>query len=182
MGSEMCIRDRILRKHGFKALNISGGYRTTRMLNYKPQKPASKEGGGSTSVPSNKTAAPDTPATKTGEKKTVECDKEIDACGLSCPGPLLLVKTCMDDLKDGQIMKVIASDPGFYEDIQAWCKRTYNELLDLSKAAGNITALIRKTAQNEMTAQNITGLPVKDNKTIIVFSGELDKALSLIHI
>ncbi len=161
--------ERILSQHGFKAMNITGGYKSTEMLNYKPQKPAPSEGGGSTNLPANKTVAPDTP---------VACDKDLDACGLSCPGPLLQVKACMDELNDGQILKVTASDPGFYEDIQAWCKRTYNELLDISKAAGNITALIRKTSQNEMTSQNMSGSPVKDNKTIIVFSGELDKAFA----
>lgn len=162
------IAERMLSQHGFKALNLTGGYKTTKMLNYKPQKPASDEDGG------NK----NTPAIKTGEKKTPDCDKELDCCGLSCPGPLLQVKACMDDLKDGQIMKVTASDPGFYEDIQAWCKRTYSELLDLSKTAGNITALIRKNSKSEIANQNMSDLPVKDNKTIIVFSGELDKAFA----
>jgi NADPH-dependent 2,4-dienoyl-CoA reductase/sulfur reductase-like enzyme/peroxiredoxin family protein/rhodanese-related sulfurtransferase/TusA-related sulfurtransferase len=170
--------ERILHQHGFKAMNITGGYKTASMLNYKPQKPDSDEGGGSTNIPANKTGVPDTPVIKTGEKKTPDCDQELDCCGLSCPGPLLQVKACMDDLKDGQIMKVIASDPGFYEDIQAWCKRTYNELLDLSKAAGNITAYVRKTAKSEIANQNMPATPVKDNKTIIVFSGELDKALA----
>jgi TusA-related sulfurtransferase len=50
----------------------------------------------------------------------------------------------MDDLKEGQILKVIASDPGFYEDIKAWCQRTNNELVDLNKDKSNITALIKK--------------------------------------
>jgi NADPH-dependent 2,4-dienoyl-CoA reductase/sulfur reductase-like enzyme/peroxiredoxin family protein/TusA-related sulfurtransferase/rhodanese-related sulfurtransferase len=171
------IASRILNQHGFKALNISGGYKTTRMLNYKPQKPTSGEGGNK-NLPAAKIAAPDAPAVKTDAEKTVACDKVLDACGLSCPGPLLEVKACMDALKDGQVLKVTASDPGFYEDIQAWCKRTYSELLDISKIAGNITALIRKNSKIETTDQNISSLPVKDNKTIIVFSGELDKALA----
>lgn len=157
------IADRILSQHGFKALNVTGGYKTTKMLNYKPQKPASDEGGGNTDIPAN---------------KTVDCDKILDACGLSCPGPLLQVKACMDDLRDGQILKVTASDPGFYEDIRAWCKRTNSELMDISKIAGNITAYIRKEAKSDLSNQNMPNLPVKDNKTIIVFSGELDKAFA----
>ena len=59
--------------------------------------------------------------------------KVLDACGLCCPGPLMQVKAYMDDLTDGQILKVSASDPGFYEDIKAWCKRTNNELSNLVK-------------------------------------------------
>jgi NADPH-dependent 2,4-dienoyl-CoA reductase/sulfur reductase-like enzyme/peroxiredoxin family protein/rhodanese-related sulfurtransferase/TusA-related sulfurtransferase len=172
------IADRILSQHGFKALNVTGGYKTTKMLNYKPQKPASDEGGGNTDIPANKTIDPDTQAIKTDKNKTVDCDKILDACGLSCPGPLLQVKACMDDLRDGQILKVTASDPGFYEDIRAWCKRTNSELMDISKIAGNITAYIRKESKSELPNQNMPNLPVKDNKTIIVFSGKLDKAFA----
>jgi TusA-related sulfurtransferase len=68
----------------------------------------------------------------------------LDACGLCCPGPLMQVKASMDELQDGQILKVAASDPGFYEDIKAWCKRTNNELIDLIKSGGSITAFIKK--------------------------------------
>ncbi|MDD2553251.1 MAG: DsrE/DsrF/DrsH-like family protein, partial [Desulfotomaculaceae bacterium] len=171
--------ERILRQRGFTALNLTGGYKTARMLNYNPTAHSADDDGGGANPPAHKTVAPDPQAEKkTGENEPGPCDQELDACGLSCPGPLLQVKASMDGLKDGQVLKVTASDPGFYEDIKAWCKRTNNELVELAKASGNVIAFIRKNPQSELTGQNTANLPVKDNKTIIVFSGELDKAFA----
>lgn len=127
---------------------------------------------------------PDTQAIKTEDIKmnnngTLNYDKTLDACGLCCPGPLMQVKAYMDDLKEGQVLKVNASDPGFYEDIKAWCKRTNNELVNLSKKGANIEAFIRKnTKMNDITNQTIESAAVKDNKTMVVFSGDLDKAIA----
>lgn len=122
---------------------------------------------------------PDTQAIKVEKREPGAYDKTLDACGLCCPGPLMQVKASMDDLKEGQILKVTASDPGFYEDIKAWCKRTNNELVDLAKAGGNITAFIRKQNMNQealIHCQEV--MQVKDNKTMVVFSGDLDKAIA----
>ena len=172
------IADRILSQNGFKVLNVTGGYKTTSMLDYDPKKSDSNEESGNTNKPSNMTIDPDTQAVKIDENKTGNYDKTLDACGLCCPGPLMQVKASMDDLKDGQILKVTASDPGFYEDIKAWCKRTNSELVDISKTAGNITAYIKKNNKSEIVNQNMPNMPAKDNKTIVVFSGDLDKALA----
>ncbi|MDP4128304.1 MAG: DsrE/DsrF/DrsH-like family protein, partial [Bacillota bacterium] len=84
----------------------------------------------------------------------------------------------MDNLQQGQILKIIASDPGFYLDIKAWCKRTNNQLLDVAKAGGVITAFIRKGAQQDLVKQESGAASLKDNKTILVFSGDLDKAIA----
>ncbi len=173
------VADRILSQHGFKVLNVTGGYKTSSILNYSPKKTSSE-----TSNKSNDkhgtgiTIDPDTQAVKRDEKNDGKYDKSLDACGLCCPGPLMQVKASMDDLKDGQILKVSASDPGFYEDIKAWCKRTNNELIELSKNGGNITAFIKKNSSDEIANQHMPSLPVKDNKTMVVFSGDLDKAIA----
>lgn len=173
------VADRILSQHGFKVLNVTGGYKTSSILNYSPKKTSSE-----TSNKNNDkhgtgiTIDPDTQAVKRDEKNDGKYDKSLDACGLCCPGPLMQVKASMDDLKDGQILKVSASDPGFYEDIKAWCKRTNNELIELSKNGGNITAFIKKNSSNEIANQHMPSLPVKDNKTMVVFSGDLDKAIA----
>ncbi|MFL0198937.1 sulfurtransferase TusA family protein, partial [Clostridium sp. WILCCON 0269] len=53
-------------------------------------------------------------------------DKNIDACGLCCPGPLMRVNSDIQDMGEGEILKVTASDQGFYEDIKSWCERTHN--------------------------------------------------------
>ena len=80
-------------------------------------------------------------------------------------------------MKNGEVLKVTASDPGFYVDIQSWSKRTENEMLDISKDKGIITALIRKGEKSEAAVTN-AAMPVKDNKTMVVFSGDLDKAIA----
>jgi peroxiredoxin family protein len=73
---------------------------------------------------------------------------------------------------------VTASDPGFYEDIKAWCKRTNNELMEVTKNSGNINAFIRKNLKEEPVHQFNQSVTVKDNKTMVVFSGDLDKAIA----
>lgn len=173
------VADRILTQHGFKVINVTGGYKSASALKFDPMKTVMVNAASVT--PSNEiriTVDPDTQAIKE-EKRPGTYDKELDACGLCCPGPLMQVKASMTDLKDGQILKVTASDPGFYEDIKAWCKRTNSELMELTKHGGNIMAYIRKNTLNkELVSQ--TNLPneVKDNKTMVVFSGDLDKAIA----
>ena len=138
------IADRILSQNGFKVLNVTGGYKTTSMLNYNPRKSNSDDKNTKDNKSSNMTIDPDTQTVRKDENKTGNYDKAIDTCGLCCPGALVQVKASMDDLKDGQILKVTASDPGFYEDLKAWCKRTNNEVVDMSKTSGNMTVFIKK--------------------------------------
>ena len=56
-------------------------------------------------------------------------DKEIDTSGLNCPLPILRAKKALSDMTTGQVLKVIATDPGSMRDFQAFCKQTGNELL-----------------------------------------------------
>ncbi len=169
------VADRILTQHGFKVMNITGGYKSISSLKFKPvYEPV-------TSV--SEEIDPDTQtvhvASVDSTRKAGEYDKSLDACGLCCPGPLMQVKASMDGLKENQILKVDASDPGFYEDIKAWCKRTNNELLELSKSAGNITAFIKKLGNsNEALVYCQENGMARDNKTMVVFSGDLDKAIA----
>jgi tRNA 2-thiouridine synthesizing protein A len=62
-------------------------------------------------------------------------DKELDARGLNCPLPILRCKKSLAELQPGQILKVVATDPGSVKDFQAFCKQTGHELLE--QAAGN---------------------------------------------
>lgn len=164
------IADRILSQNGFKVLNITGGYTTSSMISYDPSKPEAEE--------KKLVIDEDTQAVKVADVSKDSYDKTLDACGLSCPGPLMKVKMCIDDMQEGQILRVMASDPGFYEDIKAWCKRTNCQLVDLSKRAGTITAFVKKGTGCQLSRIDMPSQPAKDNKTIIVFSGDLDKALA----
>lgn len=59
----------------------------------------------------------------------MEFDKELDARGLSCPLPILKSKKSLSDMASGQVLKIVATDPGSVKDMQAFCKQTGNELL-----------------------------------------------------
>jgi CoA-disulfide reductase len=165
---------RILTQKGFKVKNIDGGYKCAAMLNFKPTKMENPDSTQRMTIDS------DTQIVKSEVQKGVnDFDKSLDACGLCCPGPLIQVKASIDQLNDGQVLKVTASDPGFYEDIKAWCVRTDNELVDIGRNKGVIQALIKKGHKFKVLNNSIpTDIMVKDNKTMVVFSGDLDKALA----
>ncbi len=76
-----------------------------------------------------------------GEKITV------DARGMACPGPITKLVRAYRSAKNGDIIEVIATDPGFKPDVEAWVKRTGNELVELKEEEGVIRAVIRVTAK-----------------------------------
>lgn len=172
------IADRILSENGFRVLNVTGGYKTIKSLNFSPASLDMENGDIDNRSYAAFTIDADTQAVKVETDTKERYHKALDACGLCCPGPLVQVKASMDSLNDSQILKVTASDPGFYEDIKAWCKRTNNELVDLSKKGANITAFIKKNSKAEKLAAPSFPSEVKDNKTMVVFSGDLDKAIA----
>ncbi|WP_127533858.1 FAD-dependent oxidoreductase [Paenibacillus kobensis] len=199
---------RILAQHGYRVRNLSGGYRTYKASKFTPQGPGGGNGGptrpagsGTTGESANSAAAAakgtvnsmnspsfisvtQTSVNHTGEATTASPEK-LDACGLCCPGPLIQVKDAMDQLEDGSLLEVKATDPGFYEDIRAWGEMTRNEVVDIVKDGGVITATLRKGASNSgpahaHSATALTGAaaPAKDGATFIVFDGSLDKGIA----
>ncbi|MBK5242494.1 CoA-disulfide reductase [Clostridium sp.] len=169
------IAARILSQNGFKVKNLTGGYKSALNSNIKLDKVSVSDGAKRQSVD------PDTQVIKHSlDNGTSNYDKALDACGLCCPGPLIQVKANIDDLYEGQILKVTASDPGFYEDIRSWCTKTNNELLDLRKEKGMVYAFIKKgNSNNTKVNRSFPADAVeKNNKTMVVFSGDLDKAIA----
>jgi len=83
----------------------------------------------------------------------------------------------MKEMKDGQVMEVAASDPGFARDIVAWTRRTGNTLLSNEHRGNDYVALIKK-GTGAVVTQQIPQSMAGDGKTIIVFSGDLDKVLA----
>jgi tRNA 2-thiouridine synthesizing protein A len=61
-------------------------------------------------------------------------DKELDARGLNCPLPILRAKKALNDMQSGQVLKILATDPGSVKDFQAFAKQTGNELLSQDEA------------------------------------------------
>jgi CoA-disulfide reductase len=160
------IASRILSQNGFNVKNLSGGYRSAAATKFKPQ-------AASGTSEKKQFLDAETQLIKTENPVKLPYDKAVDVCGLCCPGPLMQVKACIDEMNPGQVLKVSASDPGFYEDIKAWCQRTQNELLSIEKTKKAIVAFIKKGTGVQPIAAS-----AKDNKTLIVFSGDLDKAMA----
>ncbi len=63
----------------------------------------------------------------------MEFNKELDARGLNCPLPILRCKKGLAEINSGEVLKVLATDPGSVKDFQAFCKQTGHELLLLSE-------------------------------------------------
>lgn len=110
------------------------------------------------------------------ESASIIEEEYLDLSGLSCPGPLVKIKERIDNLKEEEILKVKVSDPGFYNDIQSWCKTTKNSLLSLEKKNGYIFATLKKSGVTKNNDNKI--IETKDGVTIVVFSGDLDKAIA----
>jgi tRNA 2-thiouridine synthesizing protein A len=56
-------------------------------------------------------------------------DRELDARGLNCPLPILRAKKSLNEMQSGQVLRIVATDPGSVKDFQAFAKQTGNELL-----------------------------------------------------
>ena len=71
-------------------------------------------------------------------------DQELDARGLNCPLPILRAKKSIAALGSGQVLRIIATDPGSVKDFEAFCKQTGNTLVSSGQAEGAYEFLIRK--------------------------------------
>ena len=71
-------------------------------------------------------------------------DREVDARGLNCPLPILRTKKALNDMKSGQVLKVVATDPASQRDFQAFSRQTGNSLIDQSAANGEFIFLLRR--------------------------------------
>lgn len=71
-------------------------------------------------------------------------DQELDCSGLACPMPILKTKKAVDALQTGQVLKMIATDPGAVPDVQAWTSKTGQELLGHEQDGPKFTFYIKK--------------------------------------
>ena len=74
----------------------------------------------------------------------MDFDKELDARGLNCPLPILRTKKALADLQAGQVLKVLATDPGSVRDFQAFSKQTGNALLSSETANSEFIFFMQK--------------------------------------
>lgn len=74
---------------------------------------------------------------------SVNFDKELDARGLNCPLPILRTKKSLSDMRPGQVLKIVATDPGSVKDFLAFAKQTGHDLLESSQHSDEFIFLLR---------------------------------------
>jgi tRNA 2-thiouridine synthesizing protein A len=72
-------------------------------------------------------------------------DFELDVRGEACPYPLIRTKQQVDKLQKGQVLKVLANDPVAPQNIDAWAKKSGNELLEVEVIRGDYCIFVRKS-------------------------------------
>jgi len=78
------------------------------------------------------------------ETNAMDAHKEIDTRGMNCPLPILKAKKALADMNSGEVLKVVATDPGSTRDFQAFARQTGNELVEQSAQAGEYIHFLRR--------------------------------------
>lgn len=71
-------------------------------------------------------------------------DEHLDACGLSCPLPLLKAKQALNKLASGQVLSIVCTDPGSVRDFQVFAEQSGHRLLSFAEAEGKYTYELQK--------------------------------------
>lgn len=157
---------RILSQNGFDVYNLSGGYRLYHSIFGADEPKPTSDG------MNPETQLPEDTENISKEYKTIN----LDACGLQCPGPIMKLSTALNEANEGDVIEISTTDPAFAGDISGFCRRTGNEFLGSESSKGISVAKIKK---GKIQAQESCSIAqAKDNKNIIVFSGDLDKAIA----
>ncbi len=162
----------ILRLHGYSNVrNLIGGIKTFRTATTPVCAPDDKP-----KENINDSMRPITPQTKANNTNTASHAVRIDACGLSCPGPIMKLKEAIDTLPPGHTIEVIATDPGFPRDAEAWCNSTGNHFISSEASAGKHKVVVSRglVTNNQLNNQTSNG----KGKTFVLFSDDLDKTLA----
>jgi tRNA 2-thiouridine synthesizing protein A len=75
---------------------------------------------------------------------TISAEQTLDCSGLACPLPILKTKKAVDGMQVGQVLKMIATDPGSPSDMDAWCVKTGHELVAKEKEGDKFIFYIKK--------------------------------------
>ncbi len=70
--------------------------------------------------------------------------KELDTRGLNCPLPILKAKKALAEMESGQLLKVVATDPGSNRDFQAFARQTGNELVEQTSEGEEFIHVLRR--------------------------------------
>jgi peroxiredoxin family protein/TusA-related sulfurtransferase len=186
------VAQRILAGHGYTNVrNLQGGYKLYADATAPVPSPNSSEkplsdgdapqsAASADDAPQSAASAGDAPHSVASGASRHE-PLRVNACGMQCPGPILQLKKAMDKLAPGERVEIVATDAGFSRDAAAWCHSTGNRLLSNQSVNGQYTLVIEKGNPTRNAAGNAApaaGAPSRRDKTLILFSDDLDKALA----
>lgn len=182
------LAERILRQNGFTVRNLSGAYLTWKHFNPEPFMPAEPKA--KTATPASAHTAPAaTPAAPPPAAKPVAV---LDVRALACPGPVVKLKTKMNEINPGDSVSLLAP-LSFTPDLQSWLKSTGNELVSLNETPQHLEAVVRKagaTPAGNATPVNTAaptctaplGASAGHGASIVLFSNDFDKAMAALII
>lgn len=158
--------ERILRQNGFeKVAVLAGGSAFYKSMHY--------DEGRTTLKAAEKEESKEDPAYIPNREIKV-----LDCCGLQCPGPIIKVYETISQMQEGEILKVSATDMGFTADIDCWCRQTGNTLMKTERHDKENIVFIKKGTKSSHVEKEMRVADTHQGKTLIVFSGDLDKVLA----
>jgi NADPH-dependent 2,4-dienoyl-CoA reductase/sulfur reductase-like enzyme/peroxiredoxin family protein/rhodanese-related sulfurtransferase/TusA-related sulfurtransferase len=161
---------RILKQHGYEVANLNGGYKT---YSHAVGRQSNFDIFENVSISSREEIHEIPPLQYVSGNEFA-----VDACGLQCPGPILKLYNKVKEVNDGDVITVTATDFGFTSDVKAWADRTGNKLISVEQDGSIITARIQKGLAEKAALPGAGAAAVTQGKTMVVFSGDLDKALA----
>lgn len=154
---------RILMQNGFSDVKVlEGGTSFYQSMHYKDSRPS---------------ACREEKQPKAAEAEPKEV-RLVDCCGLQCPGPIMKVHETLESMEDGETVKVAATDMGFPRDIESWCQRTGNTLVKKERDGKQNVVFIKKGKEGQEMCAAAADTNGGQGKTMVVFSGDMDKALA----
>lgn len=167
VGLRAYLAARLLQQNGFRVRNLTGGYRT-----WKEVEDDRKGVVGESKPPVQRREEKGSQAVKIAHTVI------LDACGLQCPGPIMTVAEKMSQMNPGDYLEVLATDPGFPRDIQVWSERTGNLVVSSEKDREKFRVLLQKGTAPPFIEASAAVERERRGKTLVVFSGDLDKAIA----
>lgn len=170
IGVRAYIASRILSQNGFNTKVFAGGFNMYKSYFHKVED----------NKKDNMPFAANVEVEKGIDEMEIKEAIKVNCSGLQCPGPIMKVFKTINDLNDGDIIEVSATDMGFAKDVESWCYRTGNTMIKTEKRGKEQVVWIQKglNAPAEAPTSDIQPPLHHDGKSVIVFSGDLDKVLA----
>ncbi|HFE6135411.1 TPA: persulfide response sulfurtransferase CstA [Staphylococcus aureus] len=149
-GNRSAKASKYLAEQGYDVVNLDGGYKA-----YE-----------------EKNVSDDTKEENTNVEIKAE-RKQLNYSGLQCPGPIVNISKEVKNIQEGDQIEVTVTDPGFASDIKSWAKQTGHTLVKLDGGDNEIKAIIQKEQPKDLEVSHTS-----KGATIVLFSGELDKAVA----